>query len=859
MAKRVLLTGFEPFGDYRVNPSELLVRSLEGKTVGGRAIAVRVLPSETRTLRDRIEAALIEEQPEVVIGFGLAAGRPGLALERVAINVLDFDIPDAVGTMRKNDSIARGGPDARLASLPLEAIVTSWRAAGVPGYVSNTAGTFLCNQWLYETLSFDHEQRAARRHRLHPSAVPAGASARDRRRTDALDDLRTDEKRRRVGAGNDRAWLESKPAAPGKAAPNAMWIPRGIRELNDNPERDPRVNAIPDIHGHAKGEHKPFAEERPLPLSARMLFLWFYHACRRGSPRFMMVADHMNYLTFEDPAAVNLVRRALKLAQAGDLYGAAETAERRRRPRAGRLRRPAPRHALLDRRRGRQRSALPARRAEHRRRHAARRHDPLRPLPADHAPGARRNWIWPFDNPEFAELFDHVGTKTVWEIYMATLLDAIDRLPGHIVGHFYVPAIFGHWPDDATLEGYEDQLLEACAKRRHGGRVQHALPLPRSSRRGEERYSPRIPAPARKAKERGVGIAVGSDAHQPRDQAGAFDASSRVLDELEINELVFPIAGRLARVALRVERKPEPEPPPPPPEPVAEPAVRKARETASPARAAKPAKAPKAAQEIVAEEPGAELVPVAKPSKGKAAAKAAAAAASVEPAPVEPAPEPEPVAAAEPSPAPAEELPAAEPETPVKATAKGVKAIAAKAIEAVTAAAKAVVQAAPVKAKPAPAKATPAKATTGKSATAKSAPVHLTPAKGPVSAAKAASKSSAAARPKPTAKAAAPAARKPAAKPPAPKPAVKKAAPKAAAKKAPAKKAAPAKKVALKKAPAKKTAPAKAAKKPAAPARGAKKTAPVKKAAPKKSPAARSSAKKVAVKKTVAKKPVKRR
>ena len=96
--------------------------------------------------------------------------------------------------------------------------------------------------------------------------------------------------------------------------------------MNDNNERDPRLYAIPDTHGHAKGEHKPYVEERPLPLTARMLFLWFYHACRRGFPRFLMVADHMNYLTFEDPAAVNLVRRALKLAQAGDLYGAAETA-----------------------------------------------------------------------------------------------------------------------------------------------------------------------------------------------------------------------------------------------------------------------------------------------------------------------------------------------------------------------------------------------------------------------------------------------------------------------------------------------------------------------------------------------------
>ena len=98
------------------------------------------------------------------------------------------------------------------------------------------------------------------------------------------------------------------------------------RMSDQNMTDDPRIAALPDIHGHAKGEHKTYIDERPIPYTARMLFLWFFHACRRGAPRFMMVADHINYLTFEDPAAVNLVRRALKLAQAGDLYGAAETA-----------------------------------------------------------------------------------------------------------------------------------------------------------------------------------------------------------------------------------------------------------------------------------------------------------------------------------------------------------------------------------------------------------------------------------------------------------------------------------------------------------------------------------------------------
>jgi len=572
--------------------------------------------------------------------------------------------------------------------------------------------------------------------------------------------------------------------------------------LNGNPERDPRLVAIPDIHGHAKGEHKPYLEERPIPLSARMLFLWFFHACRRGFPRFMMVADHMNYLTFEDPAAVNLVRRALKLAEAGDLHGAADTAG----VEVG--------HAAVvseGLRRGMRFSIGAEVDNDPRSRPDAQNIvDAMKPdgmirsvhfLPITH-PTHGEGWHWPFDNPEFREHYETLGTDAVWDLYMTTLLDAIERLPGQIIGHFYVPAAFGHWPDDATLSAHEDRFVEACEK--FGKAIEFNTRFLYRDHPDEEkeRYIAAYTRLLKKAKERGVGIAVGSDAHSPRDQGHKFDIVLRVLDECEINELVFPIAGRLARVALRVERKPEPEPPPPPPPPEPEPAVRKARETASPARA-KPAKAAKTAA-------------VATESAGDAA--------------------PTPGTDAEP-PASAPQAPAAR----VKAAAKGVKALAAKAVEAVALAAEVVVQAVPVKAKPAPAaaKASPAKAKPAKAAKApavKAAPAKVAP-------------KTAAARPKPSAKAGA-VAKKTAVKKSAVKAGAKKAPAKpAAAKKAPAKKAAPAKKIALKGAPAKKSAPAKTA----------KKAAPPKKAAAKKSPAARGGAKKAPAKKTGAKKPVKRR
>ena len=201
---------------------------------------------------------------------------------------------------------------------------------------------------------------------------------------------------------------------------------------------DPRIGALPDSHGHAKGEHKAFAEERPIPYTARMLFLWFFHACRRGAPRFMMVADHINYLTFEDPAAVHVVRRALKLAQAGDLYGAAETAgvELGHASVVSEGLRKGMRYSI-----GAELDNDPRSRPD-----AQNIVDAMKPdglirsvhfLPITH-PQHGENWMWAFDNPELKEFYELVGTERVWELYMETLLDAIEKLPGHIVGHFSI-------------------------------------------------------------------------------------------------------------------------------------------------------------------------------------------------------------------------------------------------------------------------------------------------------------------------------------------------------------------------------------------------------------------------------------
>ena len=286
-----------------------------------------------------------------------------------------------------------------------------------------------------------------------------------------------------------------------------------------------------------------------------MLFLWFYHACRRNSPRFLMVCDHINYLTFEDPGAVNTVRRALKLAHAGDLYGAAETAG------------VDVAHAAVvseGLRRGMRYSIGAEVDNDPRSRPDAQNIvDAMRPdgiirsvhfLTIEH-PEKGGEYSWPYDNPEFAHFYDAVGVERVWELYTARLFEDIEKLPGHIVGHFYKPGVFGHWPNDRKLEQYEDALLELVAARGMAVEI-NTRPLYREhTEEQRQKYIELNKRLMRKAKAKNVPITIGSDAHSPKDQGAAFDIVLKMLDDCDVNEIVFPVGGRLARVALRATKE----------------------------------------------------------------------------------------------------------------------------------------------------------------------------------------------------------------------------------------------------------------------------------------------------------------
>jgi pyroglutamyl-peptidase len=149
MTVTVLLTGFEPFNKETVNPAWEAVRALEGWAGDGFAVQVRQLPCVFGEAIRVMQESVAQLSPAVVIAVGQAGGRVDMSVERVAINVDDAPIPDNAQRQLIDEPIVEGGPAAYFSTLPIKAIVSQLRAAGVPASVSQTAGTFVCNHLFY--------------------------------------------------------------------------------------------------------------------------------------------------------------------------------------------------------------------------------------------------------------------------------------------------------------------------------------------------------------------------------------------------------------------------------------------------------------------------------------------------------------------------------------------------------------------------------------------------------------------------------------------------------------------------------------------------------------------------------------
>lgn len=148
----ILLTGFGPFGEFTINPTEQIVRELNGTTINGYLVKGVVLPVVFGEAGDALLETIELVNPVVVICLGLAGDRNDISIERLAVNLDDARIPDNAGRQPVDQPVAPGGPDACWSTLPVKTIKAALDDAGIAASLSLSAGSFVCNHVFYRLL-----------------------------------------------------------------------------------------------------------------------------------------------------------------------------------------------------------------------------------------------------------------------------------------------------------------------------------------------------------------------------------------------------------------------------------------------------------------------------------------------------------------------------------------------------------------------------------------------------------------------------------------------------------------------------------------------------------------------------------
>ncbi len=149
--KKLLATGFEPFDGYSVNPSDELVKAINGRKIAGYDIVGATLPLDYKTALDKLEELLASHTPQVILCFGQAS-RTAISIERIAINALGIKRADNYGNTPETDVIDADAPAAYYANIDPHPLVEVLKGEGIPAYVSYHAGTYGCNWLLFNIL-----------------------------------------------------------------------------------------------------------------------------------------------------------------------------------------------------------------------------------------------------------------------------------------------------------------------------------------------------------------------------------------------------------------------------------------------------------------------------------------------------------------------------------------------------------------------------------------------------------------------------------------------------------------------------------------------------------------------------------
>ena len=146
--KKLLITGFDPFGGEKINPAWEAVKKLPDR-IGEYELCKLEIPTVFGLAAQTVLDQAAQIQPDVILCVGQAGKREAVTPERIAVNIRHARIPANAGNQPIGEFCTAEGPAAYFATVPVMRMADAIRAGGLPGEVSNCAGAFVCNDTLY--------------------------------------------------------------------------------------------------------------------------------------------------------------------------------------------------------------------------------------------------------------------------------------------------------------------------------------------------------------------------------------------------------------------------------------------------------------------------------------------------------------------------------------------------------------------------------------------------------------------------------------------------------------------------------------------------------------------------------------
>ena len=168
--KKLLITGFDPFGGETVNPAWEAVKLLPDQ-IGDYSLTKLQIPTVFATGAQTVLAAAQSLQPDLILCIGQAGGRSAVTPERIAVNIRDARIADNEGNQPRGEYVTQGGPAAYFATVNVTTMAEAAESQGIPATVSNSAGAFVCNDVFY-TLLHRYDQTSTRVGFIHVPWLP---------------------------------------------------------------------------------------------------------------------------------------------------------------------------------------------------------------------------------------------------------------------------------------------------------------------------------------------------------------------------------------------------------------------------------------------------------------------------------------------------------------------------------------------------------------------------------------------------------------------------------------------------------------------------------------------------------------